>query len=483
MDLKTLPAKSANMQVATRCRSALATDMDHLPFSLYSRRSPKNGTPLPDLELLDRSAMPWVLDTAERGFTQWQAFGPEARGDIFTKAAANLKNSLLVDAERLGAETAKSESEAQGELERAIQTFEWHAEHARQLAISPNRLEVEACHLEAEPLGVALAIVPWNYPAVIGARKICAMLLAGCSVIVKASEIACSPLFAFRNALASAGLPPETLSIILGKGEEVVPSLVASNRVHAVSFTGSSTIGRQISELAGQHLIKCVTELGANAPVIVLEGSDVDKTVQAVVDYKFELAGQSCNAPDRVFIPSAMWSEFQQAFTLRVQQLNGPECMLSPMISRQRAEEMQSLVEDALAHGARLLEGGQRSSPQDNHFPATLIADVPPAARIRREEIFGPVLALIPYNSLENAIAQANDSEYGFASYVFGPDRQATMKTARALNSGYVVLNGLSGVHPALPVGGIRMSGNGLEGGEMGVREFMRWRLFRDHTC
>ncbi|WP_243787308.1 aldehyde dehydrogenase family protein [Pseudomonas amygdali] len=469
------------MLTTSTWRSSLAADVAPFPFQVYERRSPGSGEALPTLELLGADAMPLVIATAEEGLVQWQKFNAAQRAEILAGAAMILRAHQQDDAQTLAAETGKSDQEACGELHRAIQTFEWLA---TQSAVLDTRLDIcksEKCKLEAFPLGIALAVVPWNYPAVVGARKIGAMLLAGCAVIVKPSEVACSPLFAFKAALVAAGMPPATLSIVLGKGEDVVPSLISSERIHAVSFTGSSAVGRQVSALAGLHLLKCVTELGGNAPVILLDDCDIEKTAQALVDYKFELAGQSCNAPDRVYIPAHLNEQFQTALLTCLKRSDFVATGMAPMINFDSVARMEALVLNAIDSGARLLAGGQKLSPNSHYFPATILADVPEHADVMIDEIFGPILSLSTYQTVGEAIKLANRSRYGFASYVFGADLERAEKIGRALKAGYVVFNGLSGVHPALPVGGIDQSGTGLEGGEMGIQEFLRWRLSRYH--
>lgn len=469
------------MLTVSRWQSSLAADVTPFPFQVHERRSPVSDEVLPSLELLGTEATPLVLATAENGLAQWQTFNAAQRAKVLAGAAMILHTRQQHDAQVLAAETGKSYLEACGELDRAIQTFEWFATQSKVLDTRLDICEGEKCKLEAVPLGIALAVVPWNYPAVVGARKIGAMLLAGCAVIVKPSEVACSPLFAFRSALIAAGMPPATLSIVLGKGEELVPSLISSGRIHAVSFTGSTAVGRQVSALAGLHLIKCVTELGGNAPVILFDDCDIEKAAEALIDYKFELAGQSCNAPDRVYIPAPLQDEFQNALLNGLEKSVFNATGMAPMISLGSVARMQALVENAVEQGARILTGGKRLSLGTHYFAATVLTDVPAHADVMHEEIFGPILSLSSYQTVDEAIEMANRSRYGFASYVFGRDIERAEKTARNLNAGYVVFNGLSGVHPALPVGGVGHSGTGLEGGELGIHEFLRWRLTRYH--
>ena len=470
------------MHTSSTWRSSLPREFDHLPFHLYARKSPATGEALPSLEMLAANDIPEIMSSIEAGLGEWRQFDADRRAEILASAATILRERQQDDAHWLAVETGKSSQEAHAELNRAIETFDWFG---NQSAILNPRIDIQGgdyCELEAFPLGIALAIVPWNYPAVIGARKIGAMLLAGCAVIVKPSEIACSPLFSFKSALVSAGMPPSALSILLGNGEEIVRALIKSNRIHAVSFTGSSIVGRKVSSLAGFHLLKCITELGGNAPVIILDDCNIEKTARALVEYKFELAGQSCNAPDRIYVPVHLNEQFTKALLACIERSYSAPCTMSPMINSASVDRMEALVDNALACGARVLAGGRRLSCDSNFFPPTLLTNVPPHASAMKEEVFGPILSLFIYQTVDEAIELANDSQYGFASYVFGENSATVKKIGRRLSTGYVMYNGLSGVHPALPVGGVRLSGSGLEGGEIGVLEFIRWRLSRYKT-
>jgi len=336
--------------------------------------------------------------------------------------------------------------------------------------------------LVPEPAGVVAAFVPWNFPAVITARKLGPALAAGCPVILKAPEEAPGAAAAIVACLAEAGIPSGVLNLVFGDPPEISTQLLASPIVRVVTFTGSTEVGRQLARRATDQLQRCILELGGHAPVLVFADADLDAAARAIADYKFACAGQSCNAPSRIFVQSAVYDAFVQRLTAIVESIrvgpgNDPTTQMGPMANPRRLEVMERMTSDATRRGATVTTGGSRPKRTGYFWLPTILRDVPDSAAIMQEEPFGPILPIAPFATVEEAVMKANATRFGLAAYVFTRSAQLSEELTGRLVAGHVAINFLQGVPPDYPIGGINDSGYGYEGGVEGFRSFQSLKL------
>jgi succinate-semialdehyde dehydrogenase / glutarate-semialdehyde dehydrogenase len=416
-----------------------------------------------------------ALDAAAASASSWGGTPAKKRGRILVRAADILRTKIDAASVAYSEEQGKPITEARTEFLRAIDTLMWNGQQAETLC-APVPLS-EGRFALPEPAGVVAAFIPWNYPAVIAARKLGPALAAGCPVILKAAEEAPAAALAILTSLEEAGVPPGVLSLVFGDPPTISKRLLASRQVRVVSFTGSTRVGRELARLAVDQLQRCILELGGHAPVIVLKDADLDTAVRAIADYKFAGAGQSCNAPSRVFVQAPVYESFVDKLTsaaksIRVGAGNDPDTQMGPIANSRGLVMMERLTADAVARGATATTGGTRLDRPGYFWPPTILRDVPPAAAILQEEPFGPLLPVLPFAAIDEAVAMANANRYGLAAYVLTHERETAAHIAGALTVGSVGINHLAGVAPHVPVGGVNDSGYGYEGGLEGFRSF-----------
>ena len=342
--------------------------------------------------------------------------------------------------------------------------FEWHTRIGHSL-------------VQQVATGVVACITPWNYPLHQITGKVAPALLAGCTVVLKPSEMAPSSAFLLADAVRQAGLPAGVFNLVHGSGPEVGEALVRHPDVDMVSFTGSTRAGRHIAAIAGGGIKRVALELGGKSAALVLPGADLAAAVKTTLAGCMLNSGQTCSAPTRLLVPRAAL-EAAEAIALALlpgYRMGDPAdgaTRLGPLISRLQQQKVQGMIGEAIAAGARRI--GTEPAPPANGFfvPATVLSDVTPAMAIAREEVFGPVLVLLPYDSVEEGVALANATDYGLAGAVWGPVAAQTLAVARRLRAGQVDINGAP-FNPAAPFGGFKQSGIGRENGRFGIEEFL----------
>jgi succinate-semialdehyde dehydrogenase/glutarate-semialdehyde dehydrogenase len=333
-----------------------------------------------------------------------------------------------------------------------------------------------------EAIGVVAAFTPWNYPAVVNARKLAAPLAAGCPVILKGAEETPSGGVFIVEALQQAGVPAGVVSLVFGNPPMISEHLLGSTIVRAMTFTGSTPVGKRLAKIAANNLQRCVLELGGHSPVVVFEDTDLSKAVSAISEYKFECAGQSCNAPSRILVARPIFKTFltklvEAAEMIRIGDPDDPATEMGPMANARRIEAMERLTRDAIDRGAKIETGGTRLSRPGFYWPPTILSNVRPDSKVLREEPFGPILTVAPFDSIEQAIEGANATEYGLASYFFSDSPEVQKRMISGLSAGAVSINYLKGVSPDAPNAGINQSGYGYEGGVEGLRAFQNLKL------
>ena len=422
-----------------------------------------------------------AVDAAAGALPAWAATTPRARGEILRKAF----ELMMADAERLAAlitlENGKSLPDSRAEVAYAAEFFRWNAEEAVRINGQASRAPASGARIlvSHKPAGVALLITPWNFPAAMATRKIGPALAAGCTVVVKPATATPLTMLAIASILEKAGVPAGVVNITPSKRSgEVASAMLADHRVRVVSFTGSTEVGRVLLREAAGNIVKPAMELGGNAPFIVFEDADLDAAVEGAMIAKMRNMGEACTAANRFYVQAAVHDAFAAKFTAKMAALKvgaGLEDGVSvgPLINAGARDKVEELVGDALDKGAKVLTGGVRPEGVGYFYPPTVLTGVSRDARMVREEIFGPVAAIQVFADEDEAVALANDSEYGLASYVYTRDIGRGLRVAERLEAGMVGLNRGLVSDPAAPFGGVKQSGIGREGGHEGLMEFL----------
>ena len=383
-------------------------------------------------------------------------------------------------AQLISLENGKALADAKSEVLYAAEFFRWYAQEAvrndGELNFAPggaNRILVQY-----QPIGVSLLITPWNFPAAMATRKIAPALAAGCTCVLKPAEQTPLTALAIADLMLEAGIPSGVVNVITtSEPGPVMSALLHDPRVRKLSFTGSTRVGRLLLREAADQVISCSMELGGNAPFIVLCDADIEAALDGAMIAKMRNGGEACTAANRFYVQRDVYPKFTAALAQRMSAIKvgpgaRPDTGCGALINRAAVEKIEALVADAVGRGARVVIGGQASPGPGCFYPPTVLADVTPGAEILRQEIFGPVAALVPFDTEEEAIAVANDTEYGLVAYVYTSDLKKGLQIAEALESGMVAINRGLVSDPAAPFGGVKQSGLGREGSHHGLREF-----------
>ena len=439
--------------------------------------NPADGQTLARLPVAGVPEMRAAVAAAARGFAGWSAMLPFERYRIIARATQLIRQRCARIAEILTLEQGKPLAEANREVTLAADIIDFLAEEARRLPIRgvPPRLSnVASQTVTRVPVGPVAAFTPWNFPANLPARKLGGALAAGCSVIIKPAEETPMTCIELVRAFADAGLPAGVLNLLAGRPADISNFLIADPAIAKVSFTGSVAVGRQLGELAARHLKRYTAELGGHAPVIIGPDVDSEGVAKLAVPAKFRNAGQVCASPIRFLVQRARYERFRDAFVAGATKLRvGPgleaSSQMGPLIHERRITEMQRFVDDARALGARVLCGGSRVDRPGFFYAPTVLENAPPAARAQREEPFGPIALLDPYDTVEEALERANALRYGLAAYAFTNDLKLSHRLSAGLVAGMVGINHFGVSQPETPFGGVKDSGLGSESGLEGL--------------
>lgn len=414
----------------------------------------------------------------------WGATPAAERGAILLRAAALLKERATEVARALTLEQGKTLTESMGEINRSVETLAWNGEEAGRAGggILPGRARNSTRSLVPVPIGVVAAFAAWNFPAVLATRKLSAALAAGCPVILKAAEEAPYTAAAIVQCLTDAGVPAGAVNLVFGDPPMVAAHLLASPAVRKVTFTGSTRVGKELARLAATDLKRCTFELGGHAPVILCADGNVDAAVTSTMAFKFTSAGQSCIAPSRFYIHRSRYAEFTDKFAAAAKALkvgNGFEqgIQMGPVANARRLAAMQRLTDDAVGQGAEIATGGQRHSSPGFFWSPTVLLQVPDEAVVMNEEPFGPIAPMAPFDEVDEAIARANRVAYGFAAYCFTQSASVAARFTAEIEAGNLGINQMSPSLPDAPVGGVKDSGYGYEGGREGIAAFQHVKL------
>jgi succinate-semialdehyde dehydrogenase/glutarate-semialdehyde dehydrogenase len=330
-----------------------------------------------------------------------------------------------------------------------------------------------------QPVGPCLLITPWNFPLAMGTRKIGPAIAAGCTVVVKPAQQTPLSMLMLAKILEEAGLPGGVVNLITASSaSKTTGPLIADQRLRKLSFTGSTEIGRKLMEQASGNLLRLSMELGGNAPFIVFEDADLDDAVQGALIAKMRNIGEACTAANRFHVAEPVADQFAEKMaeklgSMKVGRGTEDDVQVGPLIDSDQRQKVAELVEDAVGHGAKALVGGHARDGAGYFYDPTVLADVPDDARLLKEEIFGPVAPVRGFSDEDEAIAAANDTEYGLVAYVYTSDLKRALRVVEGLETGMVGLNQGMVSNAAAPFGGIKQSGFGREGGAEGIEEYL----------
>ena len=425
-----------------------------------------------------------ALAAAQKGFEVWRDMPAIERNKIMRKAAGLMRERAGDIAALLTQEQGKPLIEAKGEAMAAADIIEWFADEGLRVygRIVPSRFNLAARQMVLkDPVGPVAAFTPWNFPINQVVRKMSAALATGCSMIVKAPEETPAAPAGLIRAFADAGLPPGVLGLVYGNPAEISNYLIPHPIIRKITFTGSTPVGKQLAALAGKHMKRVTMELGGHAPVIVCEDADVALAVKSAGAAKFRNAGQVCIAPTRFLVHESIKNEFATALVKYSQALkvgNGATegITMGPLANPRRVTAMAEFTEDAIKQGATVAHGGERIGDEGNFWQPTILTDVPLGAKVFNDEPFGPMAAIRPFNTLDEAITEANRLPYGLAGYAFTSSLKNSDLLARKVEVGMLWVNMPAMPTAEMPFGGIKDSGYGSEGGPEAMDAYLNAR-------
>jgi succinate-semialdehyde dehydrogenase/glutarate-semialdehyde dehydrogenase len=422
-----------------------------------------------------------ALDAACAVQDSWAATPARERGEVLRAVFETIIDRAEDIATLMTLEMGKVLAESMGEVRYGAEFFRWFAEEAVRIAgrYTPSPAGTGRIVVTKQPVGPCYAITPWNFPLAMGTRKIGPALAAGCTMIVKPAQETPLTMLLLAKLMTDAGLPPGVLSVLpSNKPREVTTALIEDGRLRKLSFTGSTGVGKALLKQSSDALLRTSMELGGNAPFVVFDDADVDAAVEGAMLAKMRNGGEACTAANRLYVANSLLEEFTDKFVKRMGELTlgdglDPSTKLGPLVNPKQVASVQELVNDAVEKGAKVAVGGQAPGGPGNFYPATVLVDVPPNARILKEEVFGPVAPIVGFDAEEDGIAAANDTVYGLAAYIYTESLDRALRVAEAIQAGMVGVNRGVISDPAAPFGGVKESGFGREGGFEGIDEYL----------
>src|SRR5215212_5069705 len=412
---------------------------------------------------------------------EWQHTPPRERGEILRRAFELLTERADDLALLMTLEMGKSLKESKAEITYASEFFRWFAEEAVRIdgryAVAPNG--AGRLLTMKQPVGPCILITPWNFPMAMGTRKIGPAIAAGCTMVVKPAKQTPLSMLALAQILEECGLPGGVLNVLTASSSgEVMEPLIKDPRARKLSFTGSTEVGRKLIEQSADQILKVSMELGGNAPFIVFDDADIDDAVSGAVIAKMRNVGEACTAANRFHVADSIADEFAEKLAEKIGGMKvgrGTEegVEVGPLIDDKQRSIVRDLVEDATSKGAKAVVGGHDVDGRGYFFEPTVLSDVPPDAQLLRDEIFGPVAPVASFESEQDAIDAANNTEYGLVAYVYTSDLKRALRVCEGLHTGMVGLNQGLVSNPAAPFGGVKASGFGREGGREGINEYL----------
>lgn len=422
-----------------------------------------------------------AIAAAAAAYPAWRARTPLERGELLRAWEQAIRENLEDLARILTLEEGKPLAEARGEILQGASYFPWYAEECRRVCgeVTPVFRPGTQALTRYEPVGVAAAITPWNFPFAMIPRKAAPALAAGCTIVIKPAGSTPFSALALAELAQRAGIPAGVVNVLTGNARAIGSEITANPTVRKLSFTGSTEVGKQLAAQSAPTLKRLSLELGGNAPFIVFEDADLDSALNLAMASKFRNAGQTCICANRFLIQDGVYEAFVEGLARRIKDLrvgNGlePGVNMGPLINAKAVERVNGMVRDALVKGAQVLAGGKPHALGGNFYEPTLLTGLRKDMQVFQGEIFGPVAALMPFASEEEAVALANDTSYGLASYVCTQDLGRSWRMFNALEYGMVGVNDVTLAAAETPFGGVKYSGLGREGGREGLLEYMQ---------
>jgi succinate-semialdehyde dehydrogenase / glutarate-semialdehyde dehydrogenase len=442
---------------------------------------PSTGLTLTEVADGDSTDALAALTAASETQASWAATPARERGEILRRSFEALMDNVDDLALLMTLEMGKPLAEAKGEVAYGAEFFRWFSEEAVRIKgdYRPAPAGGSRMITVRQPVGPALLITPWNFPLAMPTRKIGPAVAAGCTMVLKPSELTPLCSLAVAQIMMEAGLPPGVLNIVTTtKAGPTTEPLIADPRLRKISFTGSTPVGRHLIELSGPQVLRVSMELGGNAPFLIFADADLDAAVEGAMQAKLRNGGEACTSANRFYVERPVAEEFATRLAARMGSLKvgrGTEdgVTIGPLINDRQRGKVVDLVDDAVGRGAQVLAGGKADAGDGYFYEPTVLASVPDGSRLLREEIFGPVAPIVTFDDEAEAVAAANATEYGLVSYLFTTDLDRAIRVAEALESGMVGVNQGVVSNPAAPFGGVKQSGYGREGGYEGIDEYL----------
>jgi succinate-semialdehyde dehydrogenase / glutarate-semialdehyde dehydrogenase len=422
-----------------------------------------------------------ALDAASAVQAEWAATPPRERGEILRSVFEAITARAEEFATLMTLEMGKVYAESLGEVKYGAEFFRWFAEEAVRIGGRYTRSPAGTGRIivTKSAVGPCLAITPWNFPLAMGTRKIGPAMAAGCTMVIKPAQETPLTMLLLAKLMDEAGLPKGVLSILpTSKPGDLTTALIDDGRLRKLTFTGSTGVGKALAKQSSDKLLRLSLELGGNAPFIVFDDADVDAAVEGALLAKMRNGGEACTASNRFHVANAVRAEFTEKLVKKMGEYtlgNGLDesSKLGPLVNAKQVATVEDLVSDAVSKGATVAVGGVAPDGPGHFYPATVLADVPESARIFKEEVFGPVAPIIGFDTEEEGIAAANDTEYGLAAYIYTQGLDRALRVAEAIEAGMVGVNRGVISDPAAPFGGVKESGFGREGGSEGIEEYL----------
>jgi succinate-semialdehyde dehydrogenase / glutarate-semialdehyde dehydrogenase len=422
-----------------------------------------------------------ALDAAVAAQAEWAATPPNDRSQILQSAFELMGERSEELALLMTLEMGKAVAESKGEIAYASEFFRWNAGEALRTVgdfkVAGNG--ASRVLVMRQPVGPCYFITPWNFPTAMGTRKIGPAIAAGCTMVIKPAQNTPLSMLALASLLEECGLPPGVLNLITSTSSRAVSEPIISDpRLRKLSFTGSTEVGRTLIAQSAENVLKVSMELGGNAPFLVFGDADLDAAVEGAMIAKMRNVGEACTSANRFHVHESVAAEFAERLAARMGALKvgrGTEegAEVGPLIDDDQRGKVAELVDDAVGKGARALCGGKAVDGAGSFYEPTVLADIPADARLLKEEIFGPVAPIATFSTDEEAVAAANDTEYGLVAYVFTNDVKRALRVCEALETGMIGLNQGLVSNAGAPFGGVKASGNGREGGTEGLLEYL----------
>ena len=446
--------------------------------------NPADGSVLGQLPRGTSADIDRALDAAQRAFRTWRRESPLKRSEILRRAAQLTRGRAPQIGRNITLDQGKPLSEATLEVSSSAEHAEWHAEEGRRIygrVVPPRSPDVRQLVLR-EPVGVCAAFSPWNFPFNQAMRKIVAALASGCTLILKGPSESPSAIVALARLFHDAGLPAGCLNVVWGSAVEISRQLVESPIVRMISFTGSSPVGKQLGALCAQHMKRMTMELGGHAPVIVCADADVERAADMLAPYKFRNAGQVCVSPTRFLVQRPVFDRFVSRFLERTRAIRVGSGLdegiaMGPVASERRLKEMLAFASDARASGGEIAVGGERIGERGNFFAPTVVLNPADSSKLMRDEPFGPIAGIVPFDDIDGAIATANSLPFGLAAYAFTTSTRHAHALATGIEAGMVNINHFGMAPAEIPFGGIKDSGFGSEGGTETFESYLVTKL------